>query len=319
MTTSKLRGGLLAAANALALIAASAALMPDRVAAAECLLDTNDNGVPDGGDTDGGALSSGAGSLACGEGAQAENTGAVAIGTDAQATGTQSSALGQGAEASGGQSTAIGLLAKATGASATAVGVSAEATGVQSTGLGSLAQAQGDSSTALGAETKAIGDGSVAIGQDSGGNGAQANLENQFVLGTANHTYTAPGITSDLSRERQVGPLEVVTTDANGNLASDGGAFQRQIDALGQRDDELAEGIAIALALDQPTFHDGQTFAFRVGYGNFEGSAAFGMTAAGIIDKGSLGDRSTITLDAGLGVGTSDGAVAGKAGMTFGW
>ena len=67
-------------------------------------------------------------------------------------------------------------------------------------------------------------------------------------FGRSDSTYTMGGITNQASKNAQTGPLEVVTTDALGNLASDGGAFQRQIDALGKRDGELAEGIAIALA-----------------------------------------------------------------------
>ena len=138
-------------------------------------------------------------------------------------------------------------------------------------------------------------------------------------FGTSNNAYTMGGITSQASKSAQTGPLEVVTTDAFGNLASDGGAFQRQIDALGKRDGELAEGIAIALALDAPNLQSGQSFAFRMGYGNFDGSSALGVAAAGLLDKGSFGERSSITLDGGVGFGTSDGTVAGKAGLTFGW
>ena len=138
-------------------------------------------------------------------------------------------------------------------------------------------------------------------------------------LGNATNTYTMGGITSDASKAAQTGPLEVVTTDAQGNLASDGGAFQRQLDALGERDSELAEGIAIALALDAPNLQSGQSFALRMGYGNFDGSSAVGVAAAGLLDKGSFGGRSTVTLDGGVGFGTADGTVAGKAGLTFGW
>jgi trimeric autotransporter adhesin len=138
-------------------------------------------------------------------------------------------------------------------------------------------------------------------------------------FGTNSNTYTMGGITSQASKDAQTGPLEVVTTDANGNLASDGGAFQRQIDSLGKRDSELAGGIAIALAIQQPIFHDGQTYAMRLGYGNFDGSNALGLSMAGVLDKGSFGDKSSITLDTGLGFGTETGTVAGKAGVTFGW
>ena len=67
------------------------------------------------------------------------------------------------------------------------------------------------------------------------------------------------------------------------------------------------------------TCRAGQSFALRMGYGNFDGSSAVGVAAAGLLDKGSFGDRSTVTLDGGVGFGTSDGTVAGKAGLTFGW
>ena len=140
-----------------------------------------------------------------------------------------------------------------------------------------------------------------------------------MAIGSGDNTYTMGGITSQASKAVQTGPLELVTTDAQGNLASDGGAFQRQLDALGDRDSELAEGIAIALALDAPNLQSGQSFALRMGYGNFDGSSALGVAAAGLLDKGSFADRSTVTLDGGVGFGTSDGTVAGKAGLTFGW
>jgi hypothetical protein len=127
-----------------------------------------------------------------------------------------------------------------------------------------------------------------------------------MAFGRETNTYTMAGIASAASRAAQQGPLEVVTTDAQGNLASDGGAFQRQIDNLGRRDGELADGIAIALALQQPIFHSGQKFAGRLGYGNFDGSNALGLSLAGVIDRGSFGSNSSITLDGGVGVGTFD-------------
>ncbi len=95
--------------------------------------------------------------------------------------------------------------------------------------------------------------------------------------------------------------------------------LQSQINNLDRRDDELAEGIAIALALDQPFFHAGQTFALNIGWGGYDGANAVGVTAAGIVDRGSLGPTSTTTLHGGVGAGTGQGQVAGKAGLSFGW
>jgi hypothetical protein len=106
---------------------------------------------------------------------------------------------------------------------------------------------------------------------------------------------------------------------AVGNLNSTADRLQTQIDQLDRRDDDLAEGIAISLALDQPFFHAGQTFAINLGWGGYDGQNAVGLTAAGIVDRGGLGPTSTTTLHGGVGAGTGQGQVAGKAGLSFGW
>lgn len=50
------------------------------------------------------------------------------------------------------------------------------------------------------------------------------------MLGRSTNTYTAPGVTSAASRAAQGTVVGVITTDASGNLASDGGALQNQAD-----------------------------------------------------------------------------------------
>jgi hypothetical protein len=106
---------------------------------------------------------------------------------------------------------------------------------------------------------------------------------------------------------------------AVGSLNNTTDRLQSQIDQLDRRDDDLAEGIAISLALDQPFFHAGQTFAINLGWGGYDGQNAVGLTAAGIVDRGGLGPTSTTTLHGGVGAGTGQGQVAGKAGLSFGW
>jgi hypothetical protein len=106
---------------------------------------------------------------------------------------------------------------------------------------------------------------------------------------------------------------------AVGSLNNTTDRMQSQIDSLDRRDDELAEGIAISLALDQPFFHAGQTFALNIGWGGYDGANAVGVTAAGIVDRGAFGPTSTTTLHGGVGAGTGQGQVAGKAGLSFGW
>src|SRR5262249_29475149 len=152
--------------------------------------------------------------------------------------------------------------------------------------------------------------------------------DNQISIGTNQNTYTMSGITSNASKAAQQGPVQIVTSDQNGNLATAdagsllGGAtqgFQNQINALTRRDQELAEGIAIAMAVQQPIFHDGQTFAMNFGYGNFGGTDALGFSAGGIVNKGAFGAGSTVTVHGGLGWGTDNRTVAGRAGVSIGW
>ena len=77
------------------------------------------------------------------------------------------------------------------------------------------------------------------------------------------------------------------------------------------------EGTAIALAISQPVFLPGQTFAMRGGWGDYQGQNAFGVSVAGVIARNTFGYGSTVSLDAGIGAGSS--SVAGKAGVTVGF
>ncbi len=79
------------------------------------------------------------------------------------------------------------------------------------------------------------------------------------------------------------------------------------------------EGTAIALAISQPVFLPGQSFAIRAGWGNYESQNAFGVSAAGVIARDVFGYGSTVALDGGVGVGGNYNGVAGKAGLTIGF
>lgn len=207
---------------------------------------------------------------------------------------------------------------------------------------------------ALGAGAHARADGAVAIGHQ-----ANATRANQFAFGTQLNTYSMAGITSDASRTAQGAPTHIVTSNATGDLAAhttaelglatsgdvagvqsqvdglsgdvvglqsqinglsaDVAGMRTEIDRLGKRDNELADGVAIALAMAQPFFHAGQTFAVNVGWGNFDGQNAVAATAAGLVGRGSLGPGSTVTLYGGVGAGTQTGTVGSRAGLSLGW
>jgi hypothetical protein len=197
---------------------------------------------------------------------------------------------------------------------------------VNSTANGQGSKATGANSTALGQGSAATHANSTAIGQ-----GVKTTRDDQVAIGQSTSTYTLGGISSAASRAAQGGPVNFVTSDAAGNLAThsaadmglattgDISALNSQIGGLQKRDNELAEGIAIALALSTPTFQGNQTFAARIGWGNFDGSNAMGLSLAGVLDRGGFGKGTTVVIDGGIGYGSADGTVAGKGGITFGF
>jgi autotransporter adhesin len=79
----------------------------------------------------------------------------------------------------------------------------------------------GDNTVATGSNSLAVGFGASATHANASaiGNGATTTRNNQVVVGTATNTITTPGVTSNASIAAQSGPLSVVTTDSNGNLA----------------------------------------------------------------------------------------------------
>jgi hypothetical protein len=154
----------------------------------------------------------------------------------------------------------------------------------------------------IGTQATASADGSVAIGA-----GAVASQTNQVVLGTSSHTYTAPGITSSLSRSRQSGPLEIVTSDANGNLATDGGQFFNQLNNDLKRIDENQSGIALAMAMQNPDLTGNERFGMAANYGNFEGANGLGMSLMGVLGNNFVAKGDRLAISGGFGVGFEEG------------
>jgi len=146
-------------ASALALGAALVlAGTADPALATECLLDTNNDGVADAADTDGGATGTGTDSLACGPAANAAGTSSVASGDSANAGSDYSVAIGgdyngtgTGANASNEGAIAIGADANTPGYYGVAVGSLADATNIYASAFGTDANATGAYTTAVGA------------------------------------------------------------------------------------------------------------------------------------------------------------------------
>jgi hypothetical protein len=180
--------------------------------------------------------------------------------------------------------------------------------------------------TAIGAGASVQHDYSTAIGAR-----ATSTADHQVTLGTKAETISAPGITSDLSKSRQVGPLELVTTDANGNLASDGGkTFQtladhgaaidgltRSVAAQGVQISHLNDkmkgayaGIAMATAYEAPQVDQNHKFGLAVNWGHFED-----MNALSAVGKFRVNDNWAVTA----GFATADSKFSAKAGIHTQW
>jgi len=147
------------------------------------------------------------------------------------------------------------------------------------------AQAAGANALALGAGTTAAHHNSSAIGA-----GAITTRANQIALGSSTSTYTLSGVTSNASRESQSGPLQVLTSDANGNIAAR--AMQDFFPEFGELRDyaqesrkESRQGIAAAMAMaaaPTPTAVGKTSWAANVGV--FKDEVAFGAAFAHRID-----------------------------------
>lgn len=280
------------------------------------------------------------GNVAVGNGASSLSTDGtatlnVSVGSSANANGDDSSAntsIGGGSNSSGDGSVnaALGTSADASGDNSlnTALGSNAVATGD-----GTQNVAVGAGSTATGVNSAAFGSGSFASNANSAafGNGATTTRDNQQVFGTATSTHTMSGVASAASAAAQGAPTRIVTSNDAGDLAAqtfaelgigsaaDVSVLQSQVNTLGNRDKELADGIAIALALEQPILVGQQKFALRGGYGNFDGESALGLSATALVSRSTFGPGTSVMLDAGIGYGTNTDTVAGRAGVTIGW
>lgn len=128
--------------------------------------------------------------------------------------------------------------------------------------------------TAVGAGAVVEHDNSTALGA-----GARSTDTNQVTLGTKAETISAPGITSQLSKDRQIGSLELVTTDSEGRLASDGGAVFARLNAYEGKLEQHAKGIAIAMSLPDAWIESNKRFAIAGSVGGFDGETALGAAA----------------------------------------
>jgi autotransporter adhesin len=326
---------------------------------AAAFADPNDDGQDSNTACGSTAQTSSAGATALGFNAQATGNTSTALGISATATAAGgATALGGAANASGLASTALGGAAQATDTDATAVGVSAQATNTGSTALGRSANASAQGAVALGANSVADEINTVSVGEagvltrritnvamGARGNDAvtvkqlKKSLKKSFRKGKAKIVkgtiQTSSQAKTNSQAKTTASTTQTKTKSSGGSRGSGSGGpatvsqtsfdqfaskTETQIDRLAQRDNKLAEGIAVVAALAQPVLLPGQHFAMRAGWGGYDSANAVAFSAAGVVADNLLrSGHGTLSLDGGVGYGTDEGEVVGRAGATFGW
>jgi hypothetical protein len=264
-------------------------------------------------------IASGNGVLGIGNQAYGIESGNAVAGFNNQASGfaVGNFVLGANNQASGAfaGNSVIGLNNIAIG---TGAGNGIIASNTVSIGTDSNAAANNSIAFGAGAQVASTHVNSAAIGA-----GAQSEFDNEISLGAkdGSSTYTTPGITSSLSKSRQSGPLEVVTTDSAGHLASDGGEIFEELGRVGA-------GIAIATAMENPDLVGNEKFGLAANLGFFEGNTALSVSAMGVIGHNLVGDGERWAISGGVGVSLNednfggqkaDRALAGRAGVQITW
>ena len=125
-----------------------------------------------------------------------------------------------------------------------------------------------------------------------------------MALGTTANTYTLAGVGSAESSAAQSGPTEFVTADANGNLATDGGATKIIID-------KNTAGIAGAFAISgiPEILPNGTQYAVAANWGTFGGANA-----------AALGGVARVNGDLFVNAATVLGYAPGvRAGVAYCW
>ena len=267
-------------------------------------------------------------STAVGKASSAQADFSTAVGTGSLTQGKFASAFGNQSQAKTENSTAPGAYSSAwSGPNTTAIGHSSEAKGANATAIGQETAAMGDNSTALGQGAQATHANSAAIGQ-----GVKTTRDNQVAIGQSTSTYTLGGISSAASRAAQGGPVNFVTSDAAGNLATrsaadmglattgDINALNSQIGGLQKRDNEIGRRHRHrAGSVDGRPSRATRRSRLASAGATSTAPTAMGLSLAGVLDRGGFGKGTSVVVDGGIGYGSAEGTVAGKGGITFGF
>jgi hypothetical protein len=144
------------------------------------------------------------------------------------------------------------------------------------------------------------------------------------VFGTAANTYTMAGIASAASAAAQSGPVQIVTSDASGNLATntlaglgiastaDIAGVNARLDELTTRSNKAYSGVAMALAMNTPTVLPHERFVATFNWGTFQGTHGLALAGAYRITD-------HIQFNGGVAFSPNQSVAGGRAGVRVGF
>jgi trimeric autotransporter adhesin len=232
--------------------------------------------------------------VAIGTNSQVTADNGVALGAYSQATAYGAVALGSGATASGYNSVAIGLNASATQDNQIVIGAEGTTTQVQTLNVATGATINGGATV----------NGGLKVGAQS-----NVSMGNNVV-----HDVAAPVLDTDAANKAYVDTAVGATAGA---VAANKAYIDNGLTKANQRIDKAYEGVAIAMAVQNPVLTGSDRFGVSVNWGEFAGSSAFGAAAVGIVGQNLLGTGEKLGLTGGIG--GSNNQVAGRVGLQLTW
>jgi trimeric autotransporter adhesin len=133
-----------------------------------------------------------------------------------------------------------------------------------------------------------------------------------------NNLTVAPGANVDFGGNalHGVGPGVLGTDAVNVNQ------LNSAVSTLNKRIDKADQGIAIAMAVQNPILTGSDRFGVSVNWGDFAGNNAVGFAAAGVVGQNLFGTGEKMAVTGGFGFGTGgrgDSQASGRAGIQFTW
>ncbi len=102
-------------------------------------------------------------------------------------------------------------------------------------------------------------------------------------------------------------------------IADDAVTWDKLAPGVRDRIDENSEGVAIALALQNPDLVGNETFGMAVNWGGFDSSNAIGIAATGVLAHDLLGGGDRLAIAGGVGFGLDKDTVGGRVGAQLTW